>query len=244
MLRQALRTLLPAHITGKLKRWLSPLEFARWQRTKVGPGSYIDGSTQIIGMRSVRVGRNSQIGQDCWLNVNYPADGLDRIIVGDHCLLGRRNTLAAGKFISIGDFCLTGGDCSFLGANHGIDDPMQPYVTTAVTADASIVVEPNCWFGAKATVVGSVTVGRGSIVGASAVVVGDIPPFSIAVGNPARVVRRYSFAREAWVPAKDFSDLDGASQPDLDSYSRAIRRSFGHIVPPRTAAGRRGGHIF
>ncbi|MCX6349048.1 MAG: hypothetical protein NTV79_06065 [Candidatus Aureabacteria bacterium] len=53
-----------------------------------------------------------------------------------------------------------------------------------------IVIGPDCWIGSHAIITGNATIGRGSIIGAGAVVHKDIPEYSIAVGIPARVVRR------------------------------------------------------
>ena len=51
-------------------------------------------------------------------------------------------------------------------------------------------IEADCWIGEKATVLRGVTIGRGSVVGAQTVVTRDVPPLSVVVGNPGRVVRR------------------------------------------------------
>lgn len=56
------------------------------------------------------------------------------------------------------------------------------------------VIEDECWIGPHACVLGGVTVGRGSIIGAGAVVVKDVPPHSVVVGNPARIVRSNAVA--------------------------------------------------
>jgi galactoside O-acetyltransferase len=52
-----------------------------------------------------------------------------------------------------------------------------------------IIIEDGAWIGANATILKGAKIGRGSIIGANAVVTGEIPPMSVAVGNPARVVR-------------------------------------------------------
>lgn len=57
-----------------------------------------------------------------------------------------------------------------------------------------IVIGSNCWFGGNVTVVGGVTIGEGCVIGAGSVVVKDIPPHSVAVGNPARPIRTISDA--------------------------------------------------
>jgi acetyltransferase-like isoleucine patch superfamily enzyme len=55
---------------------------------------------------------------------------------------------------------------------------------------APVVIEEDCWLGTGAIILPGVRVGRGSIIGAGAVVTKDIPPLSLAVGVPARVVRQ------------------------------------------------------
>jgi len=53
-----------------------------------------------------------------------------------------------------------------------------------------VTIEEDCWLGTGAIVLPGVSIGRGSIIGAGAVVTKDIPPLSLAVGVPARVVRQ------------------------------------------------------
>jgi len=61
-----------------------------------------------------------------------------------------------------------------------------------------IVIEDEAWIGANAVITAGVTVGKHSVVAAGAVVTKDIPPYSIAVGNPARVIKRYNFETGIW----------------------------------------------
>jgi acetyltransferase-like isoleucine patch superfamily enzyme len=75
---------------------------------------------------------------------------------------------------------------------------MLPINRQKVTT-APIVVEDECWIGANAVVTAGVTVGKHSIVAAGAVVTKNIPPYSVAVGNPARVIKQYDFEKKEWV---------------------------------------------
>jgi galactoside O-acetyltransferase len=72
--------------------------------------------------------------------------------------------------------------------NHVFDDLQRPIREQGITAQG-IVIEDDVWLGAGVTVVDGVTIGRGSIIGAGAVVTTDIPPYSIAVGIPAKPVK-------------------------------------------------------
>ena len=57
-----------------------------------------------------------------------------------------------------------------------------------------ITIESNCWIASNVVVVGGVTIGEGSVIGAGSVVTKDIPPHSLAVGNPCKVIRRITEA--------------------------------------------------
>lgn len=70
-----------------------------------------------------------------------------------------------------------------------------PYVRDQLTVTAPVRIEDDAWIGAQALILPGVTAGRGAIIGAGAVVVADVAPYTVVAGNPARVVRRL---RETW----------------------------------------------
>jgi serine acetyltransferase len=75
--------------------------------------------------------------------------------------------------------------------------------STGITDDGVIEIGPNCWLGADVTILKGVKVGYGSIIGAATVVNRDIPPLSIVVGSPGRVIKRFDMQSQAWVSVKD-----------------------------------------
>jgi acetyltransferase-like isoleucine patch superfamily enzyme len=75
-----------------------------------------------------------------------------------------------------------------LAVNHVFTDTTRPIMDQGITA-RGIRIEDNSWIGAGAIILDGVTVGRGSCIGAGAVVTHSVPPHSLAVGVPARVVR-------------------------------------------------------
>lgn len=97
---------------------------------------------------------------------------------------------------SIGDWTLIGMYVQIVGKHdHAIDEVGTPIRMSTRVADRpaeeadSIHIGQDVWIGASTTIMSGVTIGTGSIIGAGSVVTKDIPPFSIAVGNPARVIR-------------------------------------------------------
>ena len=217
-------------------------KFWRWRTSR--NGSRIDPSVQIVGYRNVRIAANTVVGENTWLNVNLRVGREARIEIGAKSLVGRRNFISSGQSITLGDFFLSGPDCSFIGSDHIITDPTIPYGSSGATTTSTITVEPNCWFGLGCTVRGSVRIGRGSIIGISTMVNTDIAPFSIVVGNPARTIKRFSFPRNCWVAVGDFTELDEQAIPELEHYLRQLWANAKKFSPPPAAAGYHRGYIY
>ena len=181
------------------RKILQSLRTRSVKRRRLTPGTYIARSAQVLGWDQVHIGEGSIISEDTWINVNHRQVKSDAISIGKSCFIGRRNFLSSGKFIKIGDYCLTGPNCSFLGADHIYTSPFVPYITSGVTHDETIEIGANCWLGANVTILKGVKVGYGSIIGTATVVTRDIPPLSIVVGNPGRVIKRFDPKKQAWV---------------------------------------------
>jgi acetyltransferase-like isoleucine patch superfamily enzyme len=226
-----------------IRRRSTGREAAAWRRAHVGASSYIDCSVQVLGWKQVRVGHHSVISEGSWLNINDREVDAPVIVIGNNCYIGRRNFLSAGAAIRIGDYCFTGVNCNFLGSDHVYTSPFAPYVTTGTTTDTTIEIGPNCWLGAAVSVLKGVKIGYGSIVGAASVVTRDVPAFSVVVGNPARLVRRYDVQRQAWVDAADYPASADAALPGEEAYLEALRNSHPALKIPLIASARKFGDI-
>lgn len=226
-----------------LRRWQQHRRTRALRDAHVGPGSFVDPSVQILGWERVRLGRNVVVGEHTWLNVNDRGQSGIAIDLGDHSFIGRRNFFNAGALIQIGPYCLTGVDCHFLGSDHRHDTPFAPYIATGNETHQRIVVGANCWFGTSVTVLGDIEIGHGSILGAAAVVTANVPPFSMAVGNPARVIKRFDLARNAWVPFAEWSPAAEAQIPSAGEYLARLVQSHPRIKLPRIASGQRHGDL-
>jgi len=196
-------------------------------------GSYIDRSVKVTGWSNVHVGVNSAVGAGTWLNINDRNGAKDSIRIGNNCFIGRNNFVTVGHRVSFGDYCLTATNCAFVGSSHVIDDPTLPYITTGVDVEAEILIGANCFFGYGAMVLGAVKIGHGSVIGAGAVVLKDVPPFSVVIGNPAKVVKRYSFAKSCWVSVDEYDDEAVISE---DEYSQLLHKNVGYCPLPISAA--------
>jgi acetyltransferase-like isoleucine patch superfamily enzyme len=183
-----------------------------------GSNTYIHPSVQMIGLSNIKVGSNTLISEDCWFNVNFRSNAEMQILIGDNCHIGRRNFFSSGSLISLGCYSFTSIDCHFLGSGHNYSDPYCPYLISGVNNGDSIKVGVNCWLATSVTVFPGVSIGHGSIIGARSVVTKDIPPFSVAVGNPCVVIKRFNPITMSWVSASDFNDDLEGFLPNEDQY--------------------------
>jgi acetyltransferase-like isoleucine patch superfamily enzyme len=235
---------LPWKQWGPLIRMRSrSIDVRAFRRKNVGQHSYVDPSVQVFGWENVTVGKCTAVSEGVWLNASVRDGRPDRIVIGDFCHIGRRNYFSTGGSIEIRDFGFTGIDCHFLGCGHNMDSPMTPYVVSGLTAGASIELGVNCWLTTSVTVLEGVRIGCGSVIGARSVVTDDIPPFSIAVGNPCKVVKRFDFKNNRWVPAQQLSDELARFMPQEDEYLQRLRAANDGLRPALHSSSPRFGWL-
>ena len=109
-----------------------------------------------------------------------------RIEIGERAFINYGTSLGASLAVTTGANCLIGTHCLI------IDDDfhrLEPERRSERPEPKPIVIEDNVWLGARVIVLPGVTIGEGSAIGAGSVVTRDIPPRSLAVGVPAKVIR-------------------------------------------------------
>ncbi|OKH28819.1 hypothetical protein NIES1031_02670 [Chroogloeocystis siderophila 5.2 s.c.1] len=109
------------------------------------------------------------------------------IEIGDCTYIGPYTCLS-GKYIKIGKDCRIASHLGIYANNHTFIDPNRKIKEQGSTYKG-IVIEDDCWLASGVRIVDGVTVGQGSVIGAGAVVTKDVPPYSIAVGVPAKVIK-------------------------------------------------------
>ena len=156
----------------------------------LGRNVYLDQGVYLHALPSgIAIGEGTFIMHHTMLHVfNFRNLPQASITIGRNCFIGEFNVMRGQGGITIGNDVYTGPMVKIVAVNHIYDDPNQPIREQGITAQG-IVIEDDVWLGAGVTVVDGVTIGRGSIIGAGAVVTSDIPPYSIAIGIPAKPVK-------------------------------------------------------
>lgn len=114
-----------------------------------------------------------------------PGDGLK---VGDRSNIGAYSYIGCSGYIEIGNDVMMGPRVNLMAENHNFTETDIPMKQQGVTR-SFIKIEDDCWLGVGSTVLAGVTIGRGSIVAAGAVVSKDVPPYSIVGGVPAKIIK-------------------------------------------------------
>jgi acetyltransferase-like isoleucine patch superfamily enzyme len=109
--------------------------------------------------------------------------------IGDRCLIGRGSGIVGHLSIEIGNDVWTGHHVYITDQNHGYDDPDRP-ISEQTQPERSVTIGDGSWLGHGAVVLPGARIGRNVVIGANSVVTGVIPDYSVAVGAPARVIKR------------------------------------------------------
>lgn len=154
-----------------------------WGKIKIG--------RNVIIHRRVRIYKNNTLGDNVYLGdgVELRCNRGNKVFIGNNVTVNK-NSLIMGN-VTIGNDCLIAPNCIIVGSNHNFSDLMLPINKQGISSKG-IVIENNVWIGAQVVVVDGVRIGEGAIIGAGSIVTKDIPPFSIAVGNPCKVVKNRS----------------------------------------------------
>lgn len=139
------------------------------QGVVIGPGASIGAYTQIMPTSVMR-----NLGEGCSIGANSG--------------IGQFSFIGCGGGVRIGRDVIMGQYISFHTENHIFDDLERPILAQGVTR-APIEIGDDCWVGAKVTFLSGSKVGRGCVVAGGAVVRGEIPPYSVIGGVPARILK-------------------------------------------------------
>jgi acetyltransferase-like isoleucine patch superfamily enzyme len=166
-----------------------------------GRNVYIHPGGRIVRPRFISVGDNVRIGKNTDIYVHPKRQDSKEFVlkIGNNVHIGNYNIIGARNSVVLEENALLGPRVIIVDHSHHYEDVQVPVKSQAVTEGGHVRIERDCWIGANVFVFPNVTIGRHAIIGANSVVNGDIPPYSVAVGTPARVIKRYDFDLKQWV---------------------------------------------
>ncbi|MFW2336358.1 acyltransferase [Ilumatobacter sp.] len=168
---------------------------ARAQRfSSFGEGSVICyPATTLMNVECIRIGAGTVIGPYVALSAGMvpgqPCASDSVVVIGDRCLIGRGSGIVGHLSIEIGHDVWAGHHIYITDQNHGFDDPSLP-ISQQIQPERAVRIGDGSWIGHGAVILPGARIGRHVVIGANSVVAGEIPDYSVAVGAPARVIRR------------------------------------------------------
>lgn len=161
---------------------------------------------------NIALGQQVYVGYQSYLAA-VPLTGAAECLlqIGDGCSIGRFNHLYATRRVVLGKHVLTANGVYISDNLHGYRDPSRPIIQQPIVQNGVVEIGDGSWIGHNACILG-VRIGRHCVVGANAVVTRDLPDYSVAVGVPASIVRRYDTASATWRATLP----DGTFQPSPD----------------------------
>lgn len=178
---------------------------------EIGRGLCISRNVDLIGTQNILLGSGVSLASQVLIDANTHKGqvklnkgvSLDRgvdvrtvtcfeeckIELGEHTYVGPYSCIVGPGNISIGKDCLIASHCGIYANTHAFWDTTCLIRNQGLTCEG-ITIGDNCWLGSGVKVLDGVTIGDGCVVGAGAVVTKDIPANSVAVGVPARVIRK------------------------------------------------------
>jgi acetyltransferase-like isoleucine patch superfamily enzyme len=99
--------------------------------------------------------------------------------------------------VLIGENSACSQNCFISGQSHHYEDISKNFLRQGIQTD-QVVIGKNVWIGANSSILPGVTIGDNSVIGAGSTIIEDVPPYSVVVGNPAKIVRQYDSATKQW----------------------------------------------
>jgi len=153
-------------------------------RVVLGESSVID-PRGIYGKIDIK--NDVHIQRWCRLTTGGTQELPGELIIEDSVYIGPYSYIHAVGKITIGKNCLFGPRVTMVAGNHNYRNK-EILIRFQGGIAKDIFIDEDAWLNANVTVLGGVTIGKGAVIGAGSVVTKDIPPYSIAVGNPARII--------------------------------------------------------
>ncbi len=170
-----------------VKVFVNPFVHKRGKRSIIREYTRLD----LLPFNKFTLGKRSVIEDFTTVN-----NGVGDLIIGENTLIGIGNVLIGP--VTIGNNVILAQNIVISGLNHQYKDINTPIREQNVTT-ALITIEDDCWIAANSVITAGVTIGKHCVVAAGSVVTKDIPPFSVAAGNPAKVIKQFDTTLNDWV---------------------------------------------
>lgn len=181
---------------------------ATYPFASVGRNLYMD-CTTLLSRRmapGIKIGDSVIFRNHAWINTFDLSEAMDcvKIVIEDNCVINAQCVISAKNKIHLGPYVMVSACALIMDHNHAYEDIGRPIQTQGLTQGGTIRIEEGCWIGHGAAIVcnqDELVIGRNSVIAANALVTRSFPPYSVIVGNPARLAKQFDPVKGIWVGA-------------------------------------------
>lgn len=169
-----------------------------------GSGTVICPPLRFANLRFIHLGNDVTINRDCWIHVLTPNPGepAPQLRIGDRSSIGMGATISAAQEVVLGRRVVLARNVYISDHRHAYEDAAVAILDQGITDVRPTSIGDDTWLGQNVCVLAGVRIGQHCVIGSNSTVTADIPDYSVAVGSPARVIKRYSFERKRWVSTR------------------------------------------
>jgi len=165
----------------------------------IGKKSIIVPPFRFNNLSQVKVGDNVTIQSSCWIQViPNKLQQSPVIIIKDNVGIGMNATISGIKKIVIAEHTIFGRNVYISDHGHEYHDIKKPIAEQGIRKKSEVIIGRGVWLGQNAVILPGANIGDNSVIGANSVVSTRIPKYSVAVGAPASVIRRYNSQISIW----------------------------------------------
>lgn len=160
-----------------------------------------ENQVRIDGAKYISLGNRVSLASYSFLGIveqNKNKKSGSRLTIEDNVGIGYGTIIFAIKSIQIKKNAILSPFCFICDYNHSYTNPQRPVIKQPIGKIRPVIIKEGSWLGTRVTVCPGVTIGKNSVIGAGSVVTKDIPDYSVAVGVPAKVVKKYNAEKKRW----------------------------------------------
>ena len=191
----------PRRVIGRIKKAAFIREF-RYCDFSSGFGTNgVGKDCTVIGKKNMTIGGECSFGAGTeliTLDSHFSQRLIPNLVIGNHVRMTARCRITCAGNMTIGDDVLLAPEVFITDHNHGMDPTKQGGYSPQPLIVKDVSIGEGVWLGQRVMILPGVSVGEHSIIGAGSVVTHDIPAYSIAVGSPANVVKKWNFEKGIW----------------------------------------------
>lgn len=165
---------------------------------RFGSKSILRRPLEIRDKKSISIGNGVYIAEQIWLLATKTGKRCEKIFIGNGVQIGHYAHIVANERVCIENDVLIADKVFISDCTHNYEDIYMPIYKQGISNIKRVTIGEKSWIGENVCICGA-SVGKHCVIGANSVVTKDIPDYSIAVGSPAKVIKRYDWKKNQWV---------------------------------------------